>query len=392
MDHWIAPLMLGAAGASVVSIFVFYLLFFLGLLVWVLDCVKRRRIHVNCPPFTIPLLIFLGLVVLSVIFSSDPSRSASYLKELSKLFSVFLIYTYATESQVKRALQLIFFLLGFSAFYGICQYFWLKQVDLLNRIDGCMSHWMTFSGQLMMGAVALACYLVFLSRFRSRPSPVMRALNAGILVVLLIALGLTFTRSAWIGCVFGFLVLLASIRWRWVVLGCLALLALFLLLPSTFQNRFYSSFDLSDTTTRGRIELLRTGIEMITEHPWTGVGPATVQFEALAYRQETELPAYLYQHMHNNLIQVTAEMGIPAALAWLSIWIWILWDFLRMRQRWSTDPFLSYLIVNGICILAAVQVAGLFEYNLGDSEIAILFFFFVTVPYAVEQRKRQDGA
>jgi O-antigen ligase len=254
-----------------------------------------------------------------------------------------------------------------------------------------MSHWMTFSGQLMMGSVALACYLVFLFSSRSRSSGRVRALYAGIMMVLLIALGLTFTRSAWLGCAFGFLVLLASIRWRWVVWGCVAFLALFLLLPATFQNRLYSSFDLSDTTTRGRIELVRTGMQMISENPWTGVGPATVQFEALAYRQENELPAYLYQHMHNNLVQIAAEMGIPAAVAWLSLWIWILRDFLKMRRRWSVDPFLSYLAVNGICILAAVHVAGLFEYNLGDSEIAILFFFFVTIPYAVEQRKGQDG-
>ena len=77
-------------------------------------------------------------------------------------------------------------------------------------------------------------------------------------------------------------------------------------------------------------------------------------------------------------------MGIPAALVWILLWVWILRDFWIMRRE-SLDPFLDYLAVNGISVLVAFQLAGLLEYNFGDSEIAILLFFFVTAPYTVKR-------
>jgi hypothetical protein len=85
-------------------------------------------------------------------------------------------------------------------------------------------------------------------------------------------------------------------------------------------------------------------------------------------------------------------MGIPAALTRLALWIWMVRDFLRLRRRAIEFPFLNYLAVNGISVLGAVQLAGLLEYNFGDSEIAILLFFIVTAPYAVDRRRVESGS
>jgi O-antigen ligase len=272
------------------------------------------------------------------------------------------------------------------------QTLWLDQTDLLNRIVGFMSHWMTFSGQLMIGTVSLSGYLLFfiLSGERRRWSRF-----AGYFLIFLFlttALILTFTRSAWIGTVGGLLLMLAIYRLRWAVFGGLTILFIFLLLPVPFQERFYSSFDPSDTTTRGRIELLKTGANLILDNPWTGVGPRMVQEKALEYREEKDLPDYLYQHFHNNLVQIAAEMGIPAVLVWSVLWIWIIRDLLHLKKPGKSRPFLNCLAVNGICVLLAVQLAGLLEYNFGDSEIAILLFFFVTVPYVAGRGRSEVGA
>ena len=385
--------MLGAVVLSLVSIFLSYLAFSAGLMFWVLDCYQSRRIRLKFPPFTFILLLFLGLVVTSIVFSSDFASSASYLKKLIKIFSIFLIYTYVTESQIERGLRWIFWTLCVSAFYGIVQLLWLKDIDLMNRINGFMSHWMTYSGQLMIGTVSLAGYLLFLWGTRAGRRWPQIPSYCFILSILSTALILTFTRSAWIGSVGGLLVMLAILRLRWAVFGGLVVLVIFLLLPAPFQERFYSSFDPKDTTTRGRIELLKTGANLIRANPWTGVGPRMVSEKALDYRENKDLPDHLYQHFHNNLVQIAAEMGLPAALVWLALWIWVIGDFLKMRRTERDLPFLSYLALNGICVLVAVQLAGLLEYNFGDSEIAILLFFFVTVPYAVERRRsEQHGA
>jgi len=389
---WVAPLIVGAVVLSLLSIFLFYLAFSVGVLLWAMDCYRRRELHLEFPPFTFILVCFLGLVVVSIFLSSDPLSSARYLKKLVKVFLIFLIYTYATERQIAEGLKWIFWVLGVSALVGIMQTLWLDQTDLLNRIVGFMSHWMTFSGQLMIGTVSLSGYLLF---FILRGERRRWSLFAGYFLIFLsltTALILTFTRSAWIGTVGGLLLMLAIYRLRWAVFGGLTILFIFLLLPVPFQERFYSSFDPSDTTTRGRIELLKTGANLILDNPWTGVGPRMVQEKALEYREEKELPDYLYQHFHNNLLQISAEMGIPAALVWSALWIWIIRDLLQLKRTAGSRPFLNCLAVNGICVLFAVQLAGLLEYNFGDSEIAILLFFFVTVPYVAGRGRSEVGA
>jgi len=385
-------MMLGAVVLSLVSIFLSYWAFVIGVLLWIFDCFQRRRIRLEAPPFTPILLVFLGLVVVSILSSSEPLTSALYLKKLIKLFAIFLIYTYVTEQQIEKGLRWIFWTLGVSGFYGILQVWGLKDIDLLNRIDGFMSHWMTYSGQLMVGAVSLAGYLLLLIRIRSGRSWSSILFYTVIFAVIIISLGLTFTRSAWIGAVCGLLIMLTILNVRWALFGGVVFLIGFLLLPVAFKERFYTSFDPTDTTTRGRIELLKTASKLIQANPWTGVGPRMVSKKALEYRDEKELPSYLYQHFHNNLLQIAAEMGIPAALTWLALWIWMVRDFLRLRRRGIEFPFLNYLAVNGISVLGAVQLAGLLEYNFGDSEIAILLFFIVTAPYAVDRRRVGSGS
>ncbi len=391
-EAWVAPLVLGAVVFSLLSIFLFYLIFSLAVTCWLADCYQKRRILLSFPPFTPLLLLFVGLVMISILFSSDVVSSAKYLKKLVKLFSAFLIFTYVNEIQIESGLRWILRVLGASAIYGVLQLLWLKETSLINRIDGFMSHWMTFSGQLMMGTVCLAGYLLFLLRMRGTRCWAQIAASFLLFLLISAALILTFTRSAWIGSVGGLLVMLAILRLRWALVGGMAVVVIFLLLPAPFQQRFYSSFDLTDTTTRGRIELLKTGARLIQTHPWTGVGPRMVAKEALEYRNEKDLPDYLYQHFHNNLVQIAAEMGIPAALIWLGLWVWITRDFLRMRRAGKGQPFFAYLAVNGICVLVSVQLAGLLEYNFGDSEITILLLFFVTVPYAVDRRRSERGA
>ena len=382
--NWVAPLMLGAVVSSLISIFLSYLIFAGGLLVWGWDCYRHRRIRIELPPFTFLLVSYVGLILISIIFSAEPLTSVVYLKKLIKVFSIFLIYTYATRSEIEIGLKWLFWILGASGLYGILQYFWLKPVDLMHRIDGFMSHWMTFSGQLMMVAIALGGYVLYRIQAGSRRTRAGTLSYGFIFLVIGFALILTFTRSAWVGCAFGFLLMLAIRHVKWAIGGALVLVVVFLLLPAPFTDRLYSSFDLSDTTTRGRVELTRTGFNLIRDNPWTGVGPRMVAKRALDYREDRDLPDELYQHFHSNVVQIAAEMGIPAALVWILLWVWIFRDFWIMRRE-KLDPFLDYLAVNGISVLVAFQLAGLLEYNFGDSEIAILLFFFVTAPYTVRR-------
>ena len=212
-----------------------------------------------------------------------------------------------------------------------------------------------------------------------------------LLLVFLPALILTHTRSAWLGTIGGMLLLLWVFRFRWLIAGFGVLVFLFIFLPTSFKQRLYSSFDLADRTTRVRLELLNTGRNIIEVCPWLGLGPRMVPRLYQDYNETDEFPGSIYQHLHNNFVQIAAEMGLITLGVWLAIWVCLLRDFIRFARRSRSDRWSFSVAMTGIGVVVAFLLAGLFEYNFGDSEVLILLLFLVTVPY-VASRKPSEAA
>jgi O-antigen ligase len=400
--RWIPNTLIAAVVLSVVSIFVSDTLFALAIGLWLWDSWRIRRLRWETPPFAWFVLFFLGAVVLSILLSPEVQASTLYLKKSIRFLYIILIYTYLDSDHLRRAFHALFLVLTASAAYGILQYFWLMDVHLLNRISGFMGHWMTFSGQLMLGLVALSGYVALggkrLHPSRSAPETAdeeggwrYRAVLLVFLGILVLALWLTMTRSSWLGALAGLSVLfvLRIRKVSWLVVGLAALLGLFLLSPSHFKERLYSGFDLLDETTRVRIELVKTGLNMIKDHPLTGVGPRMVRRVNRDYRVSEEFPDWAYQHLHNSPLQIAAEMGLPALMAWLALWLKIGVDLVRFSRDEHGGRFSRCLGTIGAGTLVAFLAAGLFEYNFGDAEILILVLFLLTAPYAARIHGRR---
>jgi len=396
--RWIPWCAAASIVASLISIAAAYIFAGSALLLWIVDTLRRRRLRLRWPPFALPLLLFVLSMGIAVLFSEDPGTSVNSLKKLVRFLFIPLLFTWLGQVHVDWTVRRIHWVLGASALYALAQYYWLMEPDLLNRVTGFMSHWMTFSGQLMMGALSLGVYLCrerFTPAGSSKPDreekgwrrlPARGLLLLGILIWTLLV---TFTRNAWLGTAAGGLLLVVLRKKTRVLLALLGLMALLILLPTPFQDRLYSGVDLSDTTTQVRLEMVRAGSRLIAEHPWTGVGPGMVSREVLKYRSHQEYPDWAYQHLHNNLLQVAAETGLVGLAFWLALWIVLIRDLIRMWLR-SESEQVRFLSLSALCITAAFHVAGCLEYNFGDSEVLILLLFFLTAPYAVQDRHRGE--
>ena len=411
LDKWISISILVAVVCSVLSIFVSDIFFSMAGILWLADCYQRKKIHLKFPPFFRYLLFFLLATIGAIAFSNDISTSLYFLIKLIKYFYVLLIFTYVRPEWIEQTLQAIFVVLTGSALYGILQYFVLMDVTLLNRIEGFMGHWMTFSGQLMLCSVAMTGYLLFyrLPRVFSPTSNVsvqiseysksccsvkyQGILRSGswilVLGIFLLTLILTQTRNAWLGTIGGVFLLLWMFRLRWMLSGIGVLFLVFLILPGNFKQRFYSGLDSSDTTTRIRIELFHTGANIIKDNPWWGLGPKMVPRAYQRYNTTDEFPKWIYQHLHNNFLHIAAEMGLITLGAWIVLWAKLLLDFVRFKRDDEKDSILSCMSTVGIGVIASFLLAGLFEYNFGDSEILILLLFFVTVPYVLKYSREK---
>jgi O-antigen ligase len=127
---------------------------------------------------------------------------------------------------------------------------------------------------------------------------------------------------------------------------------------------------------------------LIEDHPWFGVGYKNVRQEAPRYRGKgsDEFPDWMYQHMHNNFLQIAAERGIPGLLIWMWFMLRLAWDALRVyraRPGGSRESLIISTAALGAWV--AFLIAGLLEYNFGDSEVLTLFLFIMSAPYVFRQ-------
>jgi len=331
-------------------------------------------------------ILALGLwTALAAILSSDVLLNLAKLKKFLLFAVVFLVPVMAAKAGARAWIyRAIFAVAGVSASAGLVQFALDPQRDALHRIKGFMSHWMTFSGTLMLVLIALAAYLLCYGFRRAWWSAPLALLAAA-------SLYLSQTRSTLLlGATAGLLaVALAHRRFR-TMAGLVALIAAaYLLSPAVIQHRLRAAFDPNDPNTRNRIELFGTAARLIRDHPWFGVGPQGVAVAAQSYRGDSSYPVWMYQHMHNNFLQIAAERGIPGLLLWcwlMAAFGWDAWKRLRAAQRAGPPSHVvrEARMVSTAAVGAwlALMAAGMFEYNFGDSEVLILFLFMVSAPYA----------
>ena len=89
---------------------------------------------------------------------------------------------------------------------------------------------------------------------------------------LVVALVLTFTRSAWVGTCVAVALLFSLKDFRLLAAIPVVAALVVALAPPQITSRVYSMFDLQDPTSRDRVAMLREGVAMIEAHPLTASG------------------------------------------------------------------------------------------------------------------------
>jgi len=365
--------LLGLAAALQVSIAAAGICLGITLLFWALSLALRHE-RVQVPAFFVPLVVYAALTLVSSAFAQDPRTSFVDDKQLVLLLVVPAVYHLARGPRAGLILNVIITVGALSALVGIVQFGILNYDDLGRRPEGFLTHYMTYSGVLLLVIGAAAARLLF-SRAWIWPALMMPAL--------LVALALTSTRGAWVGACVAVALLLACRNVK-LVAALPVLAAIFLVLaPTQITDRAYSMLNLRDPTIQDRLVMLRIGARMVRDHPWTGVGPNMVQPRYAEYRESSQQP--INPHLHNVPLQIAAERGLPALGAWLWFVIAVLIDLAR-RLRSARE---RYLPAAALAATVAMLTAGLSEYNFGDSEFLMLFLMLVTLPYAAQRSETE---
>ena len=378
-------------GAVTCSIAISQIFLVAAICVW-LYLLARGQAEIVVTPALALIGCFVMAIQVSALASPTPLYSLGYSKKFL-IYSVLLIVPVAFRD--RRELERVYLVIALgatlSAGVGIFQYFFDSQISLVNRISGLTGHWMTFSGLQMLSLLGLLALLAASptgsadgGRLRGRYRWIYPAVP-----IQAFALALSQTRSAWLGFLAGLVVLALIFNRRWLLVILPGILICFLVMPQPFRERTSAAFDLSDSTTRIRMELVQTGWNMIQAHPLVGVGPRRVPLDYASYNTTNEFPSWIYQHLHNNVIQIGAEMGLPALLFWLAFLGALAATALRQLIAAPGQPD-RFAAGASLASIAALLAAGLFEYNYGDSEVLTLFLFIIASPLALNGRMRLD--
>lgn len=247
---------------------------------------------------------------------------------------------------------------GGGSCWGLIEFVFLDQRNLENRISGPSSHVMTYSGVLLPLSLMM---LVLFWRQRKWWQLVACLLSSFTLLM-------TFTRSVWLGWLVAVFVILAATRIRLAFYALPALLIFLTFMPMSIFGRLVSSFDTRQESNFDRIRMLEAGVEIIKDFPVLGVGPANVKEMYSIYRKH-DAPRARPPHLHNNVVQLWAERGILGLAAYLLLLALFLRECLREwrgpRRLWAEI---------GVAVAVSLTVAGLFEFNFGDTEV-----FYVTL-------------
>jgi len=333
-------------------------------------CLWRGLLKPSFHILYVPLALY-GIVSTLSAFTAERQahafgESALWLKML--LFPTALIL-FRNVPRTRELAVRVFLAFGvFSALFGFFQYFFLHQRDVEHRITGTAAHVMTLSG-LMLPA-ALIFLILWSYDWRNR------WLLAGTLITTTTLL-MTFTRSAWLGWAVAVFTILILRRPRTLIVAVPAAILIFALLPLPYFARVVSSFDTRQSSNFDRIRMFQGGVEIIKDYPLLGVGPGNIKEIYPLYRKP-DAPRFRIPHLHNNLTQVWAERGVLALVAYLMLNAL----FLRECARAWGGPEARYAEI-GVAVGVGLFVAGMFEFNFGDTEVflALLDLFAVVIAF-----------
>jgi hypothetical protein len=242
------------------------------------------------------------------------------------------------------------------------------------RAQGFLKHYFPYSEVLVL--VGLLAWGLCLADGSARLG--LRIFLGMAFLAVTATVALTLTRISLLSLLIGaLLITVLRARRKNVVLAMLGFILIAALgMHWVGQRRALTLFDVSDPGTEYRLLMWRDSLTLIRAHPLFGVGLDSVA----GHWQRWDLEAYrrfpLKSHFHSTPIQLAVECGLPT----LAIWLWLMGAYflflLRLRAKAGRRNWFTQGVTCGVLGgLIAFLLTALLQYNFGDAEAMVVFWF-----------------
>jgi hypothetical protein len=350
-----------------------------GFTLW--EAMRRRRSW-RPPPVAWLVLAWVTLAVVTAVFGVEPARGLRRTRSLL-WFGMLLLSAWHVGS-VRRLRQFFVALVAGACVQAleVCTVrpylawravradaagpsFLARLVDMGGMTDGQM---------LMVGLVAA---IVLCSERRNLRLPLTPLVAAGALT--LAGFLLNFKRGSWL-CACVAVGLYAVRRVGWKALVPLALVvALAASIPGV-RARMSGLRGEFNADSGGRATMwLQVAPALLREHPVLGVGYGSLSNDRMRAVAPHVEPGR--DHLHSNVAELLATTGWVGFALFALLMGWALRDaVLRVRRTEQGEPDARALAFGVLTMLVALLLNGLVEFNVGDSEVALVYGALLGLP------------
>jgi putative inorganic carbon (hco3(-)) transporter len=353
-------------------------------------------------PMTVMILISLAWMFITSLTSQLPVVSFKHFA--ARLW--FIVPFYFMGILLFRKMKFIRLFVWFYVIPLIGVIAYTTYNHALWGFDEQAGHWVMepfYNDHTAYGAVLTFFIPVFTGMTFSRIySKTIRLFSFIILVILLSALVLSFSRAAWISLAFSiviYFIILMKIKLKWIILTLAILTGAFFLLQNeiwdrleknkqgssaNFVEHLQSVSNIStDDSNLERINRWQSAFRMFAERPVFGFGPGTYQFEYAPYQHSNERTQISTNfgdkgNAHSEYIGPLAESGIFGMVCMIGILYFTVMTGLRVYKR-TEDREVKMLSLSVLLGLITYFFHGTMNNFLDTDKASVPFWGFIAI-------------
>jgi len=331
--------------------------------------------------------LFWWFIILYVVWSAvsslvgpTPIRSLSGLKE-EWLFLMIPTVAYLARDErfIRQILKIFAISVIIISAYAIFQHFTGMDIyrgthlayseEFGYRVQGTFSHRLTYGNYF---AVAAIICLAVAPKGRKNWHKLLFYIAFSLATM---SVAFTFNRSSILALVIGIL-LFVLFAGRKLIKPALLMIALVIIAVIIISPDIYHRYtdtlamEIKGTHQRSRMSTWRTGLRMFADNPVFGVGPGNFHDNSEKYRDKTSIR--VISHAHNDVLNVAAYAGFPAAVFYLGFWVVIFVRMVRHLRRLKEKTFIRAVIFATFLGSAVFFITSLSESTFADEEVRLL--------------------
>jgi len=336
--------------------------------------------------------VYLFLISLNIPFAQDKKLALGFYKDfsLSVILVFFLIRNELTQSNIKKIFYVLCLFAAAVCLFGFWEvltktniiYVKLMYSDFYTRYIKLGRMMSTLIHPNILGAYLIACLPIAVYFYKAAEHIKVRIINRGIILVILAAIILTYSRGTYVA--FVLMVFISSLlkrRIRWVVIVGLICI-IFLLAVSTIPGhgnvfvRFRYDHLVPYALHGHRTAQYLVTFYMLKVHPLAGIGLNSYrqlfnQYTHLRFPYEVMIPDSIY------LMQL-AEAGIIGFFGFILFLGGLFWNARRMYRRLSGDDKDLFLAIM-MGFLALLFNMAFFDGFLWRTPLYLFWFFAAAI-------------